>query len=143
LAHGVTRRLSAAQTTPVVSLPPRRPLDFRPFADALARVTPQMRCRLDAFVLEATAPQLQSDLDAGRYSATDLVTYYVDRIRRLDAIQLRSVIELNPDALGLATELDVERSAGRGRGPLHGVPVLLKDNIGTGAGCTPPPARPR
>ena len=91
-----------------------------------------MRCRLDAFVLEATTPQLQADFDAGRYSAIDLVAYYVDRIRRLDAIQLRSVIELNPDALEIAAELDGERSAGRGRGPLHGVPILLKDNIGTG-----------
>jgi amidase len=132
LTHGVTRKVSAAQTTPVVLLPPRRPLDFRPFADALARFTPQTRCRLDAFVREATAPQLQADFDAGRYSAIDLVTYYVDRIRRLDAIQLRSVIELNPEALELAAELDAERSAGRERGPLHGVPVLLKDNIGTG-----------
>jgi amidase len=60
------------------------------------------------------------------------VAYYVDRIRRLDAIQLRSVIELNPDALEIAADMDVERSAGRGRGTLHGVPVLLKDNIGTG-----------
>ena len=52
LTHGVTRGVTAAQSRPVVSLPPRRPIDFRPFADALARVTPQMRCRLDAFVLE-------------------------------------------------------------------------------------------
>jgi amidase len=132
LTHGAFPRASAAQSAPVLSLPPHRPLDFRPFADALARITPQMRCRLDAFVLEATTPQLQADFDAGRYSAIDLVAYYVDRIRRLDAIQLRSVIELNPDALEIAAELDGERSAGRGRGPLHGVPILLKDNIGTG-----------
>jgi len=91
-----------------------------------------MRSRLDAFVLEATTPQLQADFRAGRYSATDLVTYYVDRIRRLDAIQLRSVIELNPDALEIAADLDAGRAAGAARGALHGVPVLLKDNIGTG-----------
>jgi amidase len=132
LTHGVTWRVSAAHATPALAPAPRRPLNFRPFADALARITPQMRCRLDAFVLEATTPQLQADFDAGRYSAIDLVAYYVDRIRRLDAIQLRSVIELNPDAMEIAAELDGERSAGRGRGPLHGVPILLKDNIGTG-----------
>src|SRR3954454_17929790 len=95
VAHSATWRASTAQAAPVVSLPPRRPLDFRPFEEAMTRVTPQMRCRLDAFVLEATAPQLQADFRLGRYSATDLVAYYVDRIRRLDAIQLRSVIELN------------------------------------------------
>jgi len=130
--HGATRQSATAQSAPVVSLPPRRPLDFRPFADALTGMTPQLRCRLDGFVLEATAPQLQADFNAGRYSAADLVAYYVDRIRRLDAIQLRSVIELNPDALDIAARLDAERSTGRVRGALHGVPVLLKDNIGTG-----------
>jgi amidase len=95
-------------------------------------MTPQLRCRLDGLVLEATAPQIQADFAAGRYSAADLVAYYVDRIRRLDAIQLRSVIELNPDALDIATGLDSERSAGQVKGVLHGVPILLKDNIGTG-----------
>jgi len=120
------------RAAPVVSLPPHRPLDFRPFEAVLSGLTPETRCRLDAFVLEATAPQLQADFHAGRYSAIDLVTYYVDRIRRLDAIQLRSVIELNPDVLDIAARLDSERAAGRARGPLHGVPILLKDNIGTG-----------
>ena len=60
------------------------------------------------------------------------MAYYVDRIRRLDAMQLRSVIELNPDALDIAARLDSERSAGQVRGALHGIPILLKDNIGTG-----------
>jgi hypothetical protein len=107
-------------------------VSFRPFAQALSDLTAEKRCRLDGFVLEATAPQLQTDFALGRYSASDLVAYYVDRIRRLDAIQLRSVIELNPEALDIAARLDSERSAGRIRGPLHGVPILLKDNIGTG-----------
>src|SRR5215207_3643012 len=132
LTHGAARQTATAQSVPVLSLPPRRPLDFRPFETAMTRMTPQLRCRLDGLVLEATAPQLQADVAAGRYSAADLVAYYVDRIRRLDAIQLRSVIELNPDALEIAEHLDAERSTGRVRGALHGVPVLLKDNIGTG-----------
>src|SRR5215208_6742463 len=132
LTHGAARQTATAQSVPVLSLPPRRPLDFRPFETAMTLMTPQLRCRLDGLVLEATAPQLQADFHAGRYSATDLVTYYVDRIRRLDAIQLRSVIELNPDALEIAADLDAGRAAGAARGVLHGVPVLLKDNIGTG-----------
>jgi amidase len=128
---GAGWRRAGTQAAQAVT-PPRRPLDFRPFEDTLDRVTPRMRCQLDPLVLEATAPQLQADLNAGRYSAVDLVAYYVDRIRRLDAIQLRSVIELNPDALAAATQFDAERAMGHARGPLHGLPILLKDNIGTG-----------
>ena len=128
-ACGASRRATYARAAPTVSLPPRRPLDFRPFAEALSGLTPEKRCRLDVLVLEATAPQLQADFAAGRYSASDLVAYYVDRIRRLDAIHLRSVIELNPEALDIAARLDSERSTGRVRGVLHGVPILIKDNI--------------
>ncbi len=131
-ARGVSRHSSAVQAAPVVTPPPHRPLDFRPFEDALARLTPEYRCRLDGLIPEATAPQLHADFNAGRYNAAELATYYVDRIRRLDAVQLRSVIELNPDALDVAAQRDGEWSAGRIRGPLHGVPILLKDNIGTG-----------
>lgn len=112
--------------------PPHRPLDFRPFEDTLARYSADQRCKLEPLILEATAPQLQLDLDAGRYSTVDLVTFYVDRIRRIDAGRLRAVLELNPDALEIAAALDADRAAGRARGPLHGVPVLIKDNIGTG-----------
>ncbi|MFN8593243.1 MAG: amidase family protein [Thermomicrobiales bacterium] len=117
---------------PVASPPPWRPLDFRPFADRLTLFTPAERCRLDGLILEATAFDLQFDLEAGRYSSVDLVTYYVDRIRRYDANRLRSVIDLNADALAVAARYDAERAAGMRRGPLHGIPVLLKDNIGTG-----------
>jgi amidase len=121
-----------AQSPSIVAPFPRRPLDFRPFADAMARVDTKARCQLNALILEATAPQLQADLDAGRYSGSDLVTYYVDRIRRIDATHLRAVLELNPEALNIAASLDAERAARQIRGPLHGIPILLKDNIGTG-----------
>jgi amidase len=132
LGNTVFSRPRPTGAAPIVKPPPWRPLDFRPFEDRLARLTPEVRCRLDGLVLEATAVELQFDLAAGRYAAVDLVTYYVDRIRRYDAGRLRSVIELNPDALEIAASLDAERAAGRERGPLHGVPILLKDNIGTG-----------
>jgi amidase len=129
----------AANELPVIAqgrmspdLTPRRPLDFRPFARTLAQMTAERRCWLDAFIFEATTFELQSDLDAGRYSSVDLVAYYVDRIRRFDAVHLRSVIEINPEALDIAARCDVERAMGRALGPLHGIPILLKDNIGTG-----------
>ena len=126
------QRSHPVRAAAIVNPPPWRPLDFRPFLDELDRFTPEVRCRLDGFILEATAQDLQFDLAAGRYSGVDLVAYYVDRIRRHDAGGLRSVIELNPEALEIAAALDAERAAGSTRGPLHGVPVLLKDNIGTG-----------
>lgn len=126
------QRAMPLRAAPIVTPPPWRPLDFRPFEEALADFTPEVRCRLDGLVLEATATDLQFDLAAGRYSAAELVTFYVDRIRRYDAGRLRAVIELNRDALEIANALDAERAAGQVRGPLHGVPILLKDNIGSG-----------
>src|SRR5690606_12277471 len=58
---------------------------------------------------------------------------YLDRIHALDknGPQLNSIIEINPDALQIATELDRERAAGNVRGPLHGIPIAIKDNIDT------------
>ena len=83
---------------------------------------------------ELTVAQLQEAMASGRYTARRLVELYTERINTIDrnGAALRSVIELNPDALSIADALDVERKNGRVRGPLHGVPVLIKDNIDTG-----------
>ena len=67
---------------------------------------------------------------SGRLSALDLTDAYLQRIDRLDPL-LHAVIETNPAARDIATRLDAERRAGRIRGPLHGIPVLVKDNIAT------------
>jgi amidase len=82
---------------------------------------------------EATIAGLQADMQAGRLTARQLIENYLDRIQRLDGQgpQLHSIIETNPDALSVADELDRERKARGSRGPLHGIPVLLKDNIDT------------
>jgi amidase len=82
---------------------------------------------------EATIAGLQADMQAGRLTARQLVENYLDRIQRLDGQgpQLHSIIETNPDALSVADELDRERKTRGSRGPLHGIPVLLKDNIDT------------
>jgi len=88
-----------------------------------------------AFPLEElTVAQLQEAMAAGRYTSRRLVELYTDRINAIDRSgpTLRSVIELNPDALSIADTLDAERKSGRVRGPLHGIPVLIKDNIDTG-----------
>ncbi len=84
-------------------------------------------------LVEATSGQLQAAMTAGKMSSASLVRAYLDRIATLDKAgpRLNSVIELNPDAVAIANELDRERKAKGVRGPLHGIPVLLKDNIAT------------
>jgi amidase len=82
---------------------------------------------------EATITELQSGMASGRHTAQSLVRKYLSRIEEIDkhGPAVNSVIELNPDALSIAAELDKERKAKRTRGPLHGIPVLIKDNIDT------------
>lgn len=82
---------------------------------------------------EATLAQLQDWMVSGKYTSRRLVELYVDRIEQIDrrGPTLRSVLELNPDALAIADALDAERTASGPRGPLHGIPVLIKDNIDT------------
>ena len=83
---------------------------------------------------EFTIAQLQTEMRGGRLTSERLTRYYVDRIFALDqnGPGVNSVIELNPDALALAQMADANRRRGRVLGPLHGIPVLLKDNIDTG-----------
>jgi amidase len=82
---------------------------------------------------EATLGDLQKKMASGELSALRLAEACLSRIAALDrqGPELRSVIETNPEALAIAGALDAERAAGRTRGPLHGIPVLLKDNIDT------------
>ena len=86
---------------------------------------------------EATVAQLQAAMASGEISAVELTHVYLQRIRVLDKDDqdgpgVNSVIEVNPDVLALAREADEMRRRGRVLGPLHGIPVLLKDNIDTG-----------
>ncbi len=100
-----------------------------PTPPAGAKATP------DAFALhEATIADLQQHMATGRHTARALCELYLKRIEELNTQgpNLRAVIETNPDALKLADALDAERKAGKLRGPLHGIPVLIKDNIDTG-----------
>lgn len=82
---------------------------------------------------ETTIDDLQKAMQSGKYSAKQITQLYLDRIQAIDKSgpKLNSVIELNPDALAIAAQLDEERKAGKVRGPLHGIPVLIKDNIDT------------
>lgn len=82
---------------------------------------------------ELTITELQADMQSGKFTARSLVKKYLDRMDEVDkdGPKLNSVIEINPDALAIAEELDRERKAKGARGPLHGIPILIKDNIDT------------
>jgi amidase len=82
--------------------------------------------------VEATIPELQAAMASGQLTSARLVRDYLDRIYSLNPL-LHSVIETNPVAVCIAQQLDEERRTGHVRGPLHGIPVLLKDNIATAA----------
>lgn len=84
-------------------------------------------------ILEAGVQEQQAQMAAGKLTSKALVQQYLARIAAIDKAgpAIHAVIELNPDALAIAESLDRERKAGRLRGPLHGIPVLIKDNIAT------------
>ena len=80
---------------------------------------------------EATILELQQAMEEGRTTSQALAADYIARIEEIDfdGPRLNSIMEINPDALEIAEQLDVEREEGKVRGPLHGIPVVLKDNI--------------
>jgi amidase len=82
---------------------------------------------------EITISELQDGMKSGKFTARSLVEKYTVRIAKIDknGPAINSVIELNPDALSIADSLDQERKAKGRRGPMHGIPVLIKDNIDT------------
>ena len=83
---------------------------------------------------ETTINELQAQMQLGKLSSKSLTKLYLKRIAQIDKSgpKLNAVIELNPDALAIAAEMDTERKKGKTRGPLHGIPILIKDNINTG-----------
>ncbi|HZQ24277.1 MAG TPA: amidase [Terriglobales bacterium] len=95
---------------------------------------PQAAPQAGAFEFdEITIGQLQDGMKSGKYTARSIAEKYLGRIDTIDkqGPAINSVIELNPDALAIADALDQERKAKGARGPLHGIPVLIKDNIDT------------
>src|SRR5687768_9955760 len=101
---------------------------------AVAVTQPAAAFTPPAFELdELTITELQRGMQSGKYTSRALVEKYTDRINEIDkrGPALKSVIELNPDAEAIAVALDRERKERGVRGPLHGVPILIKDNIDT------------
>ncbi len=123
LQPAVVPRPFRAAVVPAVVVQP-----FRAVSDSVVAQSPP-RFELD----EMTIAQLQDAMTSGRYTSRKLVDLYLQRIDGIDrgGPALRSVIEVNPDARSIADVLDAERRAKGPRGPLHGIPILIKDNIDT------------
>jgi amidase len=121
------------------------------FAACTAAFLPEMsaaappKARAREAVVEASIADLQKAMQSGRLTSRQITQQYLDRIQAIDKAgpKLNSVIEVNPDALADAEALDQERKARGPRGPMHGIPVLLKDNIATRTRCRPRRARSR
>src|SRR5260221_1179149 len=115
------------------------PLSRREFAElaslaVVGAVLPDARASRQTFALdETTIAQLQDGMKAGRLTSRGVAQAYLDRVAALDrqGPSLRAVLETNPEALAIADALDGERRRGKVRGPLHGIPVIVKDNIET------------
>jgi amidase len=87
----------------------------------------------EEWLIEATIDEMQEKMNNGELTSKDLVLMYLNRIAKFDqqGPKINSVLEINPDALQIAAALDAERKVNGQRGPLHGIPVLIKDNIDT------------
>ncbi|KAG0493640.1 hypothetical protein HPP92_004634 [Vanilla planifolia] len=88
----------------------------------------QVQCSFE--IEEATIADINAAFNDGFLTSVELVKYYLDRINMLNP-QLHAIIEVNPDALSDAARADIERGSTNLRSPLHGIPVLLNDNVGT------------
>ncbi|MCU0856256.1 MAG: amidase family protein, partial [Rhodobacteraceae bacterium] len=131
--------LAAAQTPQPMAPPPPdaipqaprlRALDLAPFREAIAALPPGRAAEIRALIDASDLPALQEAMWEGRLTSEELTTYYLSRIARHDE-GLRSFLEINPAALEEARAADAAFRDGQVRGPLHGIPVSLKDNIET------------
>lgn len=114
------------------NLPRLRELDFSPFAESLDRLGSRRLGQIETILASADVTGMQKAMAKGELSSEELTLWFLDRIRRHDG-HLRSYLELNPRALDEAREADRLRAAGTVKSPLHGVPLSLKDNLGTAA----------
>ena len=116
---------SALATVTAIAKPT---LAVRPSESPLRNPAPK-----DFELEELTISDLQDGMKSGKFSASSLVKKYTGHMSDIDrdGPKLNSVIELNPEAIRIAEALDDERKRGRVRGPLHGIPILIKDNIDT------------
>jgi len=128
--HQPERENLARQLDMPAGYPGRREPDFSPFEPWIEQLGEARVRELDALLEGADIVEIQRLFERGRLSSEELLLYYVRRIQKYDGT-LHSVSELDPDAIEVARRLDLERAQGDVRGPMHGIPILLKDNIAT------------
>jgi len=110
----------------------KRNMDFSPFEEAMDGMSNEKYIALKSLIMDSDIETLQSCIDSNKFSVVELVTFYLKRIKRKDEDKLNAIIELNPEALEIAKKRDEDRKNGLDMGILFGMPILLKDNIGTG-----------
>ena len=104
-------------------------LDFSPFEEAMATLSDERRAELDQYLNTADITDIQAKFEDGSLTSEELTIYYLDRIKRYDVDNFNSVMALNPNALEDARARDAERAQGQANSPMHGIPVLFKNNI--------------
>ncbi|MFL6448538.1 MAG: amidase family protein [Bryobacteraceae bacterium] len=110
-------------------LPTRRESTSKTKKEAAKPISPPDRPKRQSFnVVECSIPEMRKAMETGRVTSHDLVVQYLTRIGLYED-KLHAIVTTNPNALAEADERDRERAAGRVRGPLHGIPIALKDNI--------------
>lgn len=129
-ACAVSPGAPAPEPSPPPTAPPRVTAP-RPAGAGAPSPAPDVSTPCD--VVETSVAELRAAMESGRCTSRSIVESYLARIDAIDRAgpTLRSVVEVNPDALAVADSLDAERAAGRVRGPLHGIPVLVKENVDT------------
>ena len=105
-------------------------LSFKLSANENTSVTEQKSQAIKEIVQQSTIPQLIQAMKANQLTSTELTQFFIQQVETLNP-QLNAVIAMNPNALAIAKQLDEELSKGKTRGPLHGIPLLIKDNIET------------
>lgn len=109
----------------------KKKLDFSHFTKEMRSMSETRYDELEKMILEKTIRELQTAMNGGQFTSVELVTFYLKRIEQYNPL-LNAIIELNPDALKLAEDVDRDRKKDKGKTLLSGIPILLKDNIGTG-----------
>lgn len=120
------------QYTNEIKTSAKKPLDFSPFKESMKKISEERYKKLEKILLNSDVKHIQEGFRNKEYSVEEVTAFYIKRIEKYDNNKLNTIIQLNPDAIGIAKNLDKELAKGNIKGNLFGIPVLLKDNIGTG-----------
>jgi len=105
-------------------------LDFSPFKAELDNYTEKRHQELKKYIIEKTIREIQNYLKKNIFTVEELVLFYLKRINDYSS-KYNALIELNPDALNIARKVDKQRQEGNIKSPISGIPIIIKDNIGT------------